>query len=172
MDIKTFFEKSTGKWFCQCTSQHLGHSQSDWQRTDTWITLLDENDSAARELCAQFNIDPSLIIGAIAARWEGIMNREPDKKTGNSLLVAIDNAEAPGQGTLLRQSSPGNVATTACYMFEDNETLVVMSEQDGLQTEERLWFVSDKLRLRTSVLKRPDAFDTTSFFSEIYVGEA
>ncbi|MEO0405965.1 MAG: phycobiliprotein lyase [Cyanobacteria bacterium P01_A01_bin.135] len=172
MDIQTFFEKSTGKWFCQCTSQHLGHSQSDWQRTDTWITPLDKGDSAALKLCEQFNIDPSLVIGGLSARWEGIQGADPDKKTGSSLLVAIDNAEESGQGTLLRQSSPSSVATTACYMFEKNETLVVMSEQNGLTTEERLWFASDKLRLRTSMLKRPDAFDTTSFFSEIRVGDA
>ncbi len=172
MDIKTFFEKSCGKWFCQCTSQHLGHSQSEWRRTDTWITLLPSDDSSVLSLCEQFATDPALVVCGLSARWEGTVGADPDKKTGNSLLVAIADAGAAGQGTLLRQSAPDNVATTACYMIEPNETLVVMSEQSGLETQERIWFASPKLRLRNSILKRPDDFSTTSFFSEIRVGDA
>ncbi|MGF1512329.1 MAG: phycobiliprotein lyase [Elainellaceae cyanobacterium] len=172
MDIKTFFEQSCGKWFCQCTSQHLGHSQSEWRRTDTWITPLPTNDDSVLQLCEQFTIDPALAVSALSARWEGIVGADTEKKTGTSLVVAIANAEAPDQGTLLRQSAPDGVATTACFMFEQSETLVVMSEQNGLETEERIWFAAPKLRLRTSMLKRPDAFSTTSFFSEIRVGDA
>ncbi|MGB3615002.1 MAG: phycobiliprotein lyase [Elainellaceae cyanobacterium] len=172
MDIKIFFEQSCGKWFCQCTSQHLGHSQSEWQRTDTWITLVPTDDSSVLQLCSQFNIDPSLALCSLSARWEGTIGASPNKSKGTTLLVSIANAEDPGQGTLLRQSSPNNIATTACYMVEQTETLVIMSEQDGLELEERLWFASPKLRLRNSILKRPDAFNTTSFFSEIRVGDA
>jgi len=172
MDIKTFFEQSCGKWFCQCTSQHLGHSQSEWQRTDTWITLLPTDDSAVLQLCQQFSLDPALAVCGLSARWEGTIGTDTSKKTGTTVLVSVANAKDPHQGTLLRQSTPGDIATTACYMIEQTETLVVMSEQDGLELEERLWFASPKLRLRNSILKRPNTFNTTSFFSEIRVGDA
>ncbi|MGF1538137.1 MAG: phycobiliprotein lyase [Elainellaceae cyanobacterium] len=81
MDIKTFLEKSCGKWFCQCTSQHLGHSQSEWRRTDTWISLLPPEDSSLLQLCEKFGMDPALAVGGLSARWEGNVGADPFRRT-------------------------------------------------------------------------------------------
>jgi len=52
----------------------------------------------------------------------------------------------------------------------DDDALTLMGESETLYSEERLWFASPNLRLRTSTIKQLDGFSTASFCSEIRMG--
>ncbi|MEM7771301.1 MAG: phycobiliprotein lyase [Cyanobacteria bacterium P01_A01_bin.37] len=169
MDIKEFFEKSCGKWFSQRTSQHLTYSQSEWGKSDIYMDMLTIDDSAVVQACEQHGIHPSKALCAAQVRWEGFVGAETSKKMGLTILVPIPS-DTPNQGILLRHTlKPQSFLSKAQYRLDDDEALTLCSDHEGAQSEERLWFVSDNLRLRTSVVKRVDSFDTSSFMSEIRI---
>ncbi|MGB3491921.1 MAG: phycobiliprotein lyase [Elainellaceae cyanobacterium] len=169
MDIKAFFEKSCGKWFSQRTSQHLNYSQSEWGKSDVFIDLLEPTDAAVQQVCEKHGVDASQALCGMQVKWEGFLGAETSKQMGLTTLVAIAS-DQPNQGQLLRHTSkPQPFSSTVNYVLDDQDILSLSSNHDGMETEERLWFVSDNLRLRTSVVKRPDSFDTSSFVSEIRI---
>jgi len=173
MDIRSFFENSCGKWFCQRTSQHLTYNQSEWSRTDVWLELLPNSDQAVVDLCEQQGQDADQAICGVTVRWEGFVGADPAKQMGQTLLVPIADGTEEGMGTLLRQTlKPQPVTNLSCYVLDDSGILSIVSEHEDMRIEEKVWFVSENLRLRSSLLQRPGRFDTTSFFSEIRVGGA
>jgi len=56
------------------------------------------------------------------------------------------------------------------YVMGNDDALVLITEYESMYSEERLWFASPNLRLRTSVLKRFGGFSMASFCSEIRMG--
>lgn len=169
MDIKEFFEKSCGKWFSQRTSQHLAYSQSEWGKSDVYLDMLAITDSAVIQVCERHSVDPDQALCAVKVTWEGFVGADPSKERGTTILVPI-RSDHPKQGTLLRHTlKPNDLLSMARYTLDDEDALNLLSQHDGAQIEERLWFVSDNLRLRTSMVRRPGKFDTSSFVSEIRI---
>jgi hypothetical protein len=169
MDIKEFFEKSCGKWFSQRTSQHLSYTQSEWGKSDIYMDMLATDDAAVIRACQEHGIHPSEALCAVQVKWEGFVGADPSKQMGLTVLVPI-RSDAPNKGTLLRQTlKPKPLISKAQYILDEDEALSLLTEYEGAVSEERVWFVSDNLRLRTSVVKRADSFSTSSFVSEIRV---
>jgi hypothetical protein len=175
MNIKEFFENSCGKWFSQRTSQHLAFNQSEWGKSDLWVELLLPSDASVTQLCDQHSIPIEQAICGARITWEGFVGQDPDKQKGVTLLVPIADSVEPNQGTLLRQTiSPQPMIATSCYVIGDDDVLTIITDYTdiGATSEERVWFASPNLRLRTSLLKRLNSFSTASFCSEIRLGDA
>jgi phycoerythrin-associated linker protein len=51
-------------------------------------------------------------------------------------------------------------------MGEDN-ALTLVSERDNTRCEERMWFESDNVRLRTTIVTQANGDALASFYSEI-----
>lgn len=169
MTIQEFFEKSCGKWFSQRTTQHLTYNQSEWGKSDVYIDMLAVDDSTVMDVCEKHGVDPGHALCAVQVKWEGFVGADPSKQMGRTILVPLQS-EIPHEGTLLRQTvKPASLLSTARYVLDGDSALSLFSDYEGVQTQERLWFVSDNLRLRTSMVKRPGQFDTSSFVSEIRV---
>ncbi len=94
---------------------------------------------------------------------------EPDgkKQKGSTVLVPLANADNPSEGTLLRLTGATEQAIPGRYELGDDEVLTLIAESDTIYAEERIWFASPNLRVRTSVLKQADGFSEASFCSEI-----
>ncbi len=175
MDIKEFFENSSGKWFSQRTSQHLAFNQSEWGKSDLWVELLLPSDPSVTQLCEQQSRQASQAICGARITWEGVVGQDADQQKGVTLLVPIADAAQANKGTLLRQTaSPQPMVATSCYVLDDEGVLTLVTDypESGATAEERVWFASPNLRLRTSILRRPDSFSTASFCSEIRLGDA
>lgn len=172
MDIKEFFEQSCGKWFSQRTNQHLTYAQSEWGKSDVWIDLLPRDDQAVQQACEAHRLDPATALFGVTVKWEGIIDKNPNKTTGMTVLVPIADG-AHNSGVLLRQTlQPKPVMAIAHYVLGADDVLTLTTDQDGLHITERIWFVTPNLRLRTSLLQRPNQLDTTTFCSEIRAGGA
>jgi hypothetical protein len=56
-------------------------------------------------------------------------------------------------------------------VLNEDESLLLVTEMEGLYVEERMWFAAPNLRLRTSLMRSVDgSFETSSFYSEIRMG--
>ncbi len=171
MDITEFFQQSSGKWFSQRTSHHLAFKQSESGKSDIRIEMLAIADPEVIKLCEQHEIDPALALCGARVIWDGTMEWDEEKHTGSTVLVPVADPENPKQGKLLRETGYAEKAPVAGrYVMGDDESLTLITEYETMYSEERLWFASPNLRLRTSILKRFGGFSMASFCSEIRMG--
>lgn len=171
MDITEFFQQSAGKWFSQRTSHHLAFKQSESGKSDIVIEMVAKEDPLVVELCHQYEIDPTLALCGARVTWDGTMEWDEEKHAGSTVLVPIADPEKPNEGKLLREMGYAEKAPVAGrYVMGSDDALVLITEYETMYSEERLWFASPNLRLRTSVLKRFGGFSMASFCSEIRMG--
>ncbi|MFB2975350.1 phycobiliprotein lyase [Microseira sp. BLCC-F43] len=173
MDIKEFFQLSAGKWFSQRTSHHLSFKQAESGKSEIRIEILSADDPAAIKLCQQYEIDTALAWGGARVTWDGTMEWDKVKKAGSSVLVPIADPDQPNQGKLLRDVGyAGKPGIAGRYILGSDDALTLISSDETMYSEERVWFASPNLRLRTSILKRADGTSNASFCSEIRMGIA
>ncbi|MCF2146132.1 phycobiliprotein lyase [Desmonostoc muscorum LEGE 12446] len=171
MNIEEFFELSTGKWFSHRTIHHLALNQSEHGKSDTIIETLAADHPEVSKLCQQYGINPSSTSYGLKVTWNGTMEREQVKHSGSSVLVSIPDADNPAQGKLLRQIVDGEkTPVPGRYQIDSDGALTLITEDETMKSEERLWFASPNLRMRVNVLKRSGGFSITSFTSEIRLG--
>lgn len=171
MDIIEFFQHSAGKWFSQRTCQDLPAVKSVAGTTDLWLDALSSEDPEAIALCQEYGIDPAEALGGVRIRWENKPSDSEPKQSGSTLLVAIANGSQPNEGKLLRKSGTSEpFASQSRYIIGSDDVVTFIAESEELYEEERIWYASDNLRLRTHVVKRSDGFSLASFYSEIRMG--
>jgi CpeS-like protein len=166
MDINEFFQQSAGKWVSQRTSHHPEFKQPEGGRSDFYIEALPKDDPAVVELCRSRGVDLARVVCGVKTRWEGVMEQNKGKKAGATMLVAIAHPTLANEGQILHQAD----AIAGRYVMGEDEALTLIAESDALYAEERLWFESPNLRLRTSIVKQAGGFSTASFCSEIRMG--
>lgn len=171
MDIQEFFQLSAGKWFSQRTSHHLAFKQSENGKSNITIEMLPDDDPKVIELCQEYNVPPESARGAARVSWDGTMEWDEEKHAGSSVLVPIPDPEKPNEGKLLRDMGYAEKAGVAGrYIISNDGALTLITEYETMYSEERIWFASPNLRLRTSILKRFGGFSMASFCSEIRMG--
>jgi hypothetical protein len=171
MDIVEFFQQSAGKWFSQRTSHHLAFKQSESGKSDIVIEMMSKDDPAVVQLCQQYEVDPALALCGARVTWNGTMEWDEEKHTGSTVLVPIADPDKPNEGKLLRDQGYAEKASVAGrYVVGEDQALTLITEYETMYSEERLWFASPNLRLRTSILKRFGGFSMASFCSEIRMG--
>jgi hypothetical protein len=171
MDIAEFFQQSAGKWFSQRTSHHLAFKQSESGKSNIQIEMLANDAPEVIQLCEQYQVDPALVVCGARVTWDGTMEWDQEKHQGSTVLAAIADAGKPNEGKLLREVGYAEKAPVAGrYVMGNDEALTLITEYETMYSEERLWFASPNLRLRTSILKRFGGFSMATFCSEIRLG--
>jgi hypothetical protein len=173
MDIKEFFEQSAGKWFSQRSSHHLAFKQAENGKSNITIEMLSADSPEVIKLCQQYNIEPQLALCGARVAWDGTMEWDEDKEQhkGSTVLVPVPDPDKPNEGQLLREMGYAEKAPVAGrYIMGDDGALTLITDYETMYSEERLWFASPNLRLRTSILKRFGGFSMASLSSEIRLG--
>lgn len=170
MDIIEFFQQSAGKWFSQRSNHYLANPHLEAGKTDLWIEILASSDPAVIELCEQYRIEPSTALLGLHVKWDGTVGADQRKQAGSTVLVPIANPQNPKTGQLLQKTANQDSPVTGRYILGNDDALTLITESPTMSVEERLWFESPNLRLRTSTIKRSDGFSLASFCSEIRMG--
>lgn len=169
MDIKEFFEQSAGKWFSQRTSFHLALNQSESQKSTVIFEMLSTDTPEVVQLCQQHNIEPQQALCAAKITWEE--DQQNFKRQGSTIVVPVPDADKVNQGRLLREMGSAQKNPVAGrYIIGNDQALTLMTDYETMYSEERLWFASPNLRLRTSTIKQADGFSMASLYSEIRMG--
>ena len=171
MNITEFFQQSAGKWFSQRTSHHLAFKQSESGKSDIRIEMLPQDAPEVIQLCEQNEVDPALALCGARVTWDGTMEWDKEKHEGSTVLVPVADLDKPNEGKLLRDTGYAEKEPVAGrYVMGDDDALTLITDYETMYSEERLWFASPNLRLRTSILKRFGGFSMASFCSEIRMG--
>ncbi|MEB3828604.1 phycobiliprotein lyase [Phormidium sp. CCY1219] len=167
MDIIEFFDRSAGKWFSQRTRQDLVADRSTAATTDLWIDPLSTTETDVVQLCQQQGVDPADALCAARIRWESKPMFNEPKESGATILVPLGDRPQSTEGKLLHQPPSPDSFLRGRFLIGSDDAVTLIAESDTLYAEERIWFASENLRLRTSIVKQPDGFSKASFYSEI-----
>ncbi|NJP11213.1 MAG: phycobiliprotein lyase [Leptolyngbyaceae cyanobacterium RU_5_1] len=171
MDIVEFFQLSEGKWFSQRTSHHLAFKRSESGKSNLHVEMRPKTSPEVVSLCEQHNVNPESAVCGARITQDGNMEWDKGKRTGSTLLVLIADPNRPNEGQFLQNVGHSEKAPiTSRYILGNDDVLTLITEYETMSSEERLWFASPNLRLRTSTLKCSDDFSMTSFCSEIRMG--
>ncbi len=176
MDVKEFFELSAGKWFSQKTSHHLTLKQSEHGKSDLVIDILPSDDPQTIELCQQVGIDPTLAGVSAKYTWKGTMqwdaqSQNTTNQQGVAIAILIPDAPGASAGRLFRfADSATTTPAIAQYSLGDDDALNLIAEDRDRRSEERIWFESNNVRLRTTIVTHSSGETLASFYSEIRMG--
>ncbi|ESA37801.1 homodimeric phycobilin -iii family [Leptolyngbya sp. Heron Island J] len=167
MQNVNFFKKQGGRWFSQRTTHYLKTGGSKAGKSDLEITYFDENDDTVVRLCGEAHWPAADAVGGLRIVQKSTII---GGKTRNqsTLLVAIATDDKSGK--LLSQPEGQPISQLSQYRFE-NDVLTITTDANGLRAEERWWFITDKLRMRTHVLSDKEGQTMASFCSEIRLGD-
>lgn len=163
MNLKEFLNLSAGKWFSQRTNYLVG-SEAVNSKADITIELIDPEDSQAVELCQKHNLDPQLSLGGTIQSWDNSVDWGKPKQVGSATVILVSNPDNDSAGKLIR---PQDSQVCGQYFLGADKALTLTIKTDKMYAQERQWFASDNLRMRTTVVEFDDGKKQTSFYSEI-----
>ena len=172
MNIEKFFLKSVGEWKSMRSVHSLAFQEFEEIRSKIKIIPAKDNDSRVIKLLKNNLITTNKGEKAFLINWEAKsewgQESEKENSSGESILVPIEFSKT--EGKIIRSVGyTESIEVISLYKLLDDGTLVINSNYNHICTEERIWFISNNLRSRSSVTRAIDslAILQTSYASEI-----
>ncbi len=172
MEIEEFFLKSVGEWNSMRSGHSLAFQEFEEVRSKIKIIPLKNNDPRLNELLNNNLLTTNEVKKAFLINWKaksewGYQPHEGNS-SGESILVPLELSKTKGK--IIRSVGYTEaIQLISLYKILDDGTLIIYSDYNNITTEERIWFVSNNLRSRSSVTRAIDslAILQTSYASEI-----
>ena len=172
MNIDEFFLKSVGEWTSMRSGHSLAFQEFEEIRSKIKIVPTKSKDSRVIKLLKDNLITTNTVNKAFLIKWEAKSewdeNNQKEKSSGESIVIPIEISKT--EGKIIRSVGyTEKVQVVSLYKILDDGTLIIYSDYSHIRTEERIWFVSNNLRSRSSVTRAIDslAILQTSYASEI-----
>jgi len=172
MNIEEFFLKSVGEWNSMRSGHSLAFQEFEEIRSKIKIIPSKRNDSRVIKFLKDNLIPTNSVNKAFLINWEAKSEwgeeNQKENSSGESILVPIEVSKT--EGKIIRSVGYTEaIQIVSLYKILDDGTLIIYSDYSHTCTEERIWFVSNNLRSRSSVTRAIDslAILQTSYASEI-----
>ncbi len=172
MNIEEFFLKSVGEWNSMRSVHSLAFQEFEEIRSIIKIIPAKSNDSRVIKLLKNNLINTNEWNKAFVINWESKSEwseeTQKEKSSGESILIPIEASKT--EGKIIRSVGYAEaIQVISLYKFLDDGTLIIHSNYNHICTEERIWFISNNLRSRSSVTRAINslAILQTSYASEI-----
>ncbi len=174
MNIEEFFIKSVGEWKSMRSRHSLAFQEFEEIRSKIKIIPAKSNDSKVIKLLKNNLVKSNQGNKAFLINWEAKSEwgdeSEKENSSGESILVPIEVSKT--EGKIIRSVGYTEaIQVISLYKLLDDGTLVIHSNYNHICTEERIWFISNNLRSRSSVTRVINslAILQTSYASEIRI---
>ena len=174
MNIEQFVAQSEGTWRSMRSGHSLAFQQFEDVLSEVQIASVDQTDADINTLIQSSSLDESkaTIQAPFRMTWSAESDWEPDDpsevSSGSCLIIPVPiDAQ---RGHLLRSLGYAEAAPAESeYRFLDDGTFVLTTQYEQSIAEERIWFVSEHVRCRSSVLRTSAGSGVlqTSFASEV-----
>ena len=157
MDIEQFVAQSIGEWRSMRSGHSLAFQQFEDVLSEISIKAFNDDQNKISELIkASSQPSDSKYRSPFWMEWNAESDWEPDDpsevSSGSCLIVPIPSDESSGK--LLRSVGYAEaIAAESDYRFLDDGTFILKTHYDQSIAEERIWFISEHVRCRSSVLK-------------------
>ena len=172
MSIEQFVARSEGQWRSMRSAHALAFRQFEDVISTIKIERLAINNQEVVDYLAGQAILPGTISSTFQMTWQAESDWEPDDATavsqGTCILIPIPETERTGQ--LLRSKGYAeSESAVSSYSFLDDGTFILKTAYSQSIAEERIWFLSEHVRCRSSVLRTSEGSGIlqTSFSSEV-----
>ena len=175
MTIEQFVAQSLGKWRSMRSGHSLAFQQFEEVLSEVTIEEISKDDSSVIQLI-QSSVANKQNLDTIASpfkmEWCAESDWEPDDpsevSSGSCIIVPL--VKNISSGNLIR--SVGYAESEAAiseYSFSNDGTFTLTTNYEQSIAEERIWFVSENVRCRSSVLRTSAGSGVlqTSFASEV-----
>tara|TARA_B100000902_G_scaffold384075_1_gene423764 strand:+ start:106 stop:645 length:540 start_codon:yes stop_codon:yes gene_type:complete len=174
MNIEQFVAQSEGTWRSMRSGHSLAFQQFEDVLSEVQIAPLEASDINVETLLKSSSLNDanSSVQAPFRMTWSAESDWEPDDpsavSSGTCVIVPVPiNAE---RGHLLRSVGYAESAPAESeYCFLDDGTFILTTQYEQSLAEERIWFVSEHVRCRSSVLRTSAGSGVlqTSFASEV-----
>ena len=172
MKIEEFFLKSVGEWNSMRSGHSLAFQEFEEIRSKIKIIPAKSNDYRVIKLLKDNLITNNELSKAFIINWDAKSEWSDqnlkENSSGESILIPLEISKT--EGKIIRTLGYTEaIQVISLYKFLDDGTLIINSNYNNISTEERIWFVSNNLRSRSSVTRAIDslAILQTSYASEI-----
>ena len=172
MQIEQFFQKSVGEWNSMRSGHSLAFQEFEEIRSKIKIIPTKTNDSRVIKLLKKNSLANNKANKAFLINWKAKSEWEDENKTdkssGESILIPLEVSKT--EGKIIRSVGYAEpVPVISLYKFLDDGTLTIYSNYNNILTEERIWFVSNNVRSRSSITRAINslAILQTSYASEV-----
>lgn len=175
MTIERFVAQSLGQWRSMRSGHSLAFQQFEDVLSEINIESINKNHRDIQGLLESSNVahaNNSNVVAPFKMQWSAESDWEPDDpsqvSSGSCLIIPLQKDDS--SGTLIRsvgyaESEPAE----STYHFLDDGTFLLTTHYEQSIAEERIWFASENVRCRSSVLKTSGGSGIlqTSFASEV-----
>ena len=172
MRIDDFVSQSEGEWKSMRSGHSLAFQQFEEILSKIKITLLSKLDPRVLELIHHSNEDGNKVTSPFFIEWEAQTNWGEDlsqsNSSGSSVLIPINKTS--NDGIILRSMGYIEpIRAISKYNFLSDGTLNLSTKYSSSIAEERIWFLSENVRCRSSVIRSSNSTSIlqTSHASEI-----
>ena len=175
MTIEQFVAQSAGKWRSMRSGHSLAFQQFEEVLSQVTIEEISTDDSAVKQvlessLANQYNLQA--ISSPFKMEWCAESDWEPDdpSEVSSGSCIIVPFAKDISSGTLIRSVGYAEAeAAISEYNFTNDGTFTLTTNYEQSIAEERIWFVSENVRCRSSVLRTSAGSGVlqTSFASEV-----
>ena len=173
MNIEQFVAQSEGKWRSMRSGHSLAFQQFEDVLSEIQITTIQTDQPNIQQLLDASTLDSSSkVVAPFEMSWAAESDWEPDDpsevSSGNCILLPVPTSET--EGHLVRSVGYAEAAPAeSTYRFLSDGTFLLTTQYEQSIAEERIWFVSEHVRCRSSVLRTSAGSGVlqTSFASEV-----
>ena len=172
MNIEEFFIKSVGEWNSMRSGHSLAFQEFEEIRSTIKIVQIKDNESKVIKLLKDYSKNTNEVKTAFLMSWEAKSEWDDENIkeniSGESILIPLEVSQT--EGKIIRSVGYAEaIQVISLYKFLDDGTLIIHSNYNHICTEERIWFISNNLRSRSSVTRAINslAILQTSYASEI-----
>ena len=173
MDIEQFVAQTEGEWKSMRSAHSLAFQQFEDVLSEISVHRISQTNSDLKNILNQEkDLSISQINSPFLMKWSAESDWEPDDPndvaSGECIIIPIPTTS--DSGLLIRSVGYAeSIAAKSEYSFLDDGTFVLKTIYDQSIAEERIWFISENVRCRSSVLKTSEGSGIlqTSFSSEV-----
>ena len=175
MTIEQFVAQSSGKWRSMRSGHSLAFQQFEEVLSEVTIEAISKDDSAVKQLLEsslanKHNLET--ISSPFKMEWCAESDWEPEdpSEVSSGSCIIIPLVKDISSGTLIRSVGYAEAeAAISTYNFSNDGTFTLTTNYEQSIAEEKIWFVSENVRCRSSVLRTSAGSGVlqTSFASEV-----
>jgi len=167
--IKEFIDKSIGEWKSLRSTHTIAFQEFENTTSNIFISHLSLDSNEAKDLLKKFSfsLNPKFAIKII---WQASSDWELENKSDYNETTLIFSQKDMNSGTILRNKGYAElIHTFSNYFIDDQASLNITTEYNSIISEEKIWFISNHLRARYSLIKNKEfgSLIQTSHSSEI-----
>ena len=167
--IKEFIDKSIGEWKSLRSTHTIAFQEFENTTSNIFISYLSLDSNEVKNLLKKFSfsINPKFAIKII---WQATSDWAIEDKSDPNETILIFSPKDINSGIILRNKGYAEIIHTySNYFIDPQENLNIITEYNSIISEEKIWFISNHLRARYSLIKNKEfgSLIQTSHSSEI-----